>query len=53
MAWFDLLMRHLFASHVFALTFVVFMADSDNCAALVSVWFKRKCGDMIIMNFLE
>ena len=29
MTWFDLLMRHLLVSHVFALPFVVFMADSD------------------------
>jgi hypothetical protein len=34
MAWFDLLMRHLFASQVFALPFVVFMADSDNIVQL-------------------
>ena len=35
MAWFDLLMRHLFAFHVIALPLVVFMADSDN---IVQLW---------------
>ena len=34
MACFDILMRHLFASHVFVLHFVVFMADSDNIVQL-------------------
>ena len=29
MTWFDLVMRQLFAFHMFASPFVVFMADSD------------------------